>query len=251
MALAISLLIFLSAVVALGGKTGSEGFSQAMQDVNSKIQNSVSQVKGGAAPGFDSYTCAVDPTTSRAVLTYAPGATTFSEDCIFLGKAFQVVPSRSQIYSRVILGNRTIWQSGTNTGVPVTDFTQANPEPALTAAGGELLMETYQLLNGATVKSSTIPSDNQERDLAGVYNNLSNNGTSNGSNSLLLMSYPFVISAISVAPCIEQTGVCSSGVVATNQWSLCIKSGSDNTTALLVVNSVPSGITTQIKYVNC
>src|SRR5476651_427700 len=94
--LAISGLLFLSAVVAVGGQQGHTEFSTSMRDTNSKVQSWIDEVDTGlsdsdfSTSGNRQVSCSLDPSTGGPVLT-STGGTNINRGsnsaCVFLGKA--------------------------------------------------------------------------------------------------------------------------------------------------------------------
>lgn len=80
--LAISSLLFLSAVSTIGGRQASVQFTQATRDAQSKIQELINQVSTGYYPSAG-YTC----TASVAGLSFTNISSVqgTSKDCVFLG----------------------------------------------------------------------------------------------------------------------------------------------------------------------
>lgn len=85
--LAISSLLFLSAVSTIGGRQASVQFTQATRDAQSKIQELINQVSTGYYPSAG-YTC----TASVAGLSFTNISSVqgTSKDCVFLGKVLKL-----------------------------------------------------------------------------------------------------------------------------------------------------------------
>ena len=259
--LAITALLFFSAVTVFESQRGSTNFSQSVQDLNSKIQNYANQVVTSSYPGSENYNCSVN-SNGRASLKTPGGSGT---DCIFLGLAIQALTDQTSLNTYTILGSKDTY-SGGDTGNPATTIDEANPEPAINNNDGSpiyALTDTYSLGGGLSVKTSTgtVPSTgiSGSYDLVGLYNGLLNDSASgtNGSSALVLRGYTCNSSGcISSTPgagqlmaCIEGSNPCFGSPPKLSQWKLCLQDGSN--TAQLTVNGSPGGITSQVNFIAC
>jgi hypothetical protein len=261
--LAVSAIIFVGAQLTFQGQQGKTQFEQGMRDASSKLQQYVGQVGTTLFNGGDRYDCSVSATTGRAALTASSGSQVGgSQDCIFLGDAFQVVPGKSDMYIYTILGNRSVTISSSQTE-PATTLSQAMPEPAFASASGT--SDTYAF-NWATVLSSKITTTGgttSDSDLVGFYNSLqqgySGSGSSNG-QSIIGKGYGFTSNdtgsyeSAAVQSCIEEknaNGFDCSNTPQISQWQICFQSTGSSQTALLTATASPAGITTDVNFTSC
>jgi prepilin-type N-terminal cleavage/methylation domain-containing protein len=246
--LAIAGVLLFSALTVVGGQQQKTGFTQAMQDVASTIQNYASQIQAGSYPSSENYSCKA-PAGTRPQLISGAGAG--DNNCIFLGRVFEVEPGSSTIHSIVVLGTRL-----DSSNQSVTSIDNANPEPARTGGNPNPdkydLIDTYTIGAGATVTSSNGSKNNW--DLIGLFSQLEGNiETSSGNQVLSLRAYPYdgqayPYPAPQLTKCIEEqlgSPNCSSPTTI-KQWALCMTDGSQ--TAALEVNANPSGLTSKLNY---
>ncbi len=242
MVLAVTGAIFASAWGLFSGQSGETEFTQSMHDIESLIQSYSTEVLSGALPSGQSYACSA--ATGRPVLdTNNQAGIGTNEDCVFLGRAIQVTDQSGDISIYTVLGDRTQHNGSTDTGVPATTLSQADPEITLDTNGGNVWLRAYTLQGGATVKSSTIDSASGQYPLIGFYNNLTRSGAS---TSLTAEGYQLTTN---VKSCIENDPTCQPQAVA--QWNLCMSDANGKTTAQLVTNVLPSGVTTKLNFVSC
>lgn len=207
--LAVSGVLFISAVALIQGQQGRTQFSQSIRDIDSKVQQYVDEVSASYFPSTDKYSCRLVRDLAgkdRPNVTTLLGGNTKSvgtnENCIFLGKALQFhsnpgdVDDTLGVYS--ILGRRTKEvpvtgiTGGTQT-ILVPSFSDANPTPTTS------LVETYTLPFGSKVTSackdvsSCNDSSPNRSAMAGFYVDLSQTSTdvnANKSTSLISYQYP-------------------------------------------------------------
>ncbi|MDB5160774.1 MAG: hypothetical protein JWO96_154 [Candidatus Saccharibacteria bacterium] len=249
-ALSISAIMLTSALTVFNGRKSSTEFTQGVYDLQSKVQNYATQVSSKVLPGYQQYTCAVSVATGRPVLTQASGGgETTSENCIYLGQAFQVFQNGTLLYSYPVFGLRTYTDVNGNIQFPSTPAT-AKAEPALSSVDGSyLLADTYSLLNGLKIVSATVGAT--ESDFLTIYSSLSSNNTSG--NQIAVSAAPKTFSASDVSAdtlksCIEGQS-CSPIPLNTTTWKLCITNGVKN--AQLSVKAASTGISTSLITDGC
>lgn len=256
--LGISGVMLTSAIILVGGLRGGTEFSQAMRDVQSKFQSEINSVRTGTFAFNDSYDCktiaSADPLLNdRPSLTASASASGgTSKDCLFLGKALQVVPGQSTLYIYSVLGNRTYKVDGAGNRALVTTFDQANPIAA-NAAGADLT-KTYNFSSSAAVtKSAQANGVNAESDMAGFYTNLQSSAGNSASQSLFAKAYNLTSSSgdasSGVQNCIEQQNSCSNAPLT--KWDICFDSSDKKQTAQLSILASSTGILTQLNFISC
>lgn len=251
--IAISGALLAAASLLLKGQQSETIFQQSLSDINSKIQNTVKGVSNSLFPNSSQYTCSLQAGTDgvkRATLKKeAGGGVGTNQDCLFLGKALQVIKGQGAINIYSVLGGRT-YDTGNQSKLAVT-FAQTNPEPAIT--GGTDLTENFRpSTNGAFLLSAKYDgSAAAEVDLAGFYNDLE--GSSATDQQLLAKAYTHIASAndpkTGVANCVEEQASCAHFPLA--HWLLCYQNSDKNRTALLDITATASGVTTQLKFITC
>ncbi|MEX1995199.1 MAG: type II secretion system protein [Candidatus Saccharimonadales bacterium] len=253
---AISATLFASAMILFNGQQGRTAFSQAMYDLDSKVKSYVAQVAGGTFPDSQNYTCRIG-SSGRPVLELTTSNIGTNQECIFLGRAIQVIPDYNLIYIYPILGTRNQYSGSTDLGVAATSFDQTNAGPAVDNSGNFLLADEYKLLGSATVTSSTVVGQSVQAGLLGFYNSLQNDGVTSGSSSVSLVAkaYPFDsklenIKSGELRACIEEAPPCDNLTDITS-WSLCMHGNDERQSAVLKVNSLPSGVSTELSFTEC
>lgn len=259
--LAVTGALFVSAVTVFQGKQGRTQFSQAMRDVDSKIQSLVNDSDINALPGNGQYTCTAPGPSYRPVLAASggPDTTGTNDGCIFLGRALQVVNNggNGKIYAYAVLGRRV--NASNPVQITVQDIASANPEPAMGPLPLPDLTEQYDLLSGATfvyarASANSSPPAAIETDMLGYYNSPQ---TVSGSSNPILTTLGYT--GFTSVPASPTTGVKArlrtsalGPTLATVQgWYLCVQSASSNEQALLIVTSSSAGVSTKINYGIC
>jgi len=286
--LAISGVLFVSAVVLIQGQQGRTQFSQSIRDIDSKLAQYVNEVSASFFPSSDKYSCSLvkdSNNVDRPELTLLATGTKnvgSNEDCIFLGKALQFhqdspsgnVDDTLVVYS--VLGRRTLTVGVTARGTIqkglVSSFAQANPTPALA------LTDTYTLPFGTKITSACkidvspcSPTTNKSA-MASFYVDLSQTGTdpaANKSASLVSYQYPYNVDLTTprntnnlgtVYSCLTLNNTACSGLISGpdgpqpspfDKWVLCFVSAASRQTAKITVSSGTTGIQTKTDYVSC
>src|SRR5579862_4434533 len=200
--LGVSTIILGAAILTIQGTSARTEFAQSMRDVNSSAQDWINDVTDGFTGGSPaSSTCKIISGRPQIVPSY-PGST---PDCVFVGKAIQITDDSScancvqnqssKIYIYSIFGQRVDSQ-----GTLIDNLSEAASTPAVgnVAAGvqtGKDLTETYDVLNGASVKKVTINSTASTGALIGFFNNFNglaatSGNSANGSQTLNAYYYP-------------------------------------------------------------
>lgn len=250
--LAISSLLFISAFTVFFGQQRSTEFSQAMEDLRSKIQSYVAQINAGTFLDIEAYNCNLN-LSDKPVLTTATGGIGTNEDCIILGRAFHVSPgtdNAGKIFVYTVLGSRSKTGGGT-----ASTISQANPSPADDNVDDNawLLVDEYVIHNGAEIISSKAPTDANDK-LVGIYNALDSDAPESGgaASTLIMKIYPAPSDPQSnLTKCLieEGSGCGGSSVRIGDTWNLCVSNG--QRTAELSITSKPAGISTQINDKVC
>jgi type II secretory pathway pseudopilin PulG len=252
----ISATLFASAMILFSGQQGNTAFSQAMHDLDSKLKTYISQVSGGTFPDSQSYSCRIG-SSGRPVLALTTDSIGTNQECIFLGRAIQIIPDHNVLYIYPILGSRNQYSGSTDLGVVATNFDQTNAGPAIDASGNYLLVDEYKLLGSATAISSTVSGQSGQFGLIGFYTSLGGDSVTAGSSnaSLIVKAYPFasqVDNAKSgeLRACIEENSPCNN-LIDVKSWSLCFHGSDERQSARLKVNSLPGGVSTELSFVGC
>ncbi len=256
--LTISGVIFAGAAFVFNGQQSRTSFEQGMRDLNSQLQKYVDEISTSVFLGGNNFTCATSVSTGRPTLTAGGNGQGSNQDCIFLGRAFQVVPTQQKIFIYSVLGNKS-----TSSGEPVTSFANASPTPAVSA--GTDLTEEY-VTSWGTVKSSKVTYTNgttADSDLVGFYNSLQDgyqNSGVTGAQSVFGKGYAYQSTDINsarstgVQSCLQEqnaNGVSCANTPIITSWAVCFASTGSAQTALLNITSAPTGVTTDINFTSC
>lgn len=94
--LAISAAMFVTAVIALGGRQQEVQFSQAVRDFESRLQDNINDVSSGFFNNEGNVNCSVanvvSPTSEPSVSSGASDGQGTSDDCVFIGKVLHFYP---------------------------------------------------------------------------------------------------------------------------------------------------------------
>ena len=89
--MAVSMLLFVSAMVAIGGRQAQVQFAQGTRDLESKIQDIINDVSTGFFPTTNEITCTVIGAGGGNVSFNSSDSNQgTNEDCVFLGKVLQL-----------------------------------------------------------------------------------------------------------------------------------------------------------------
>ncbi len=257
--------LFFSAVAVFSGRRQKTEFSQSIYDLQSKIQSYANDVSSGTFPGTSGYKCtASNPPNPKPVLSVASQEQSTSEDCLYIGRVIQAVPSAETLYVYSVLGLRTVRDaSGYDTGDPVTSLSSASPEVAMTSdQRNYLFMDTYRLLPGVRIVSAKYDSGSgsagaQLLQLYSAFQNRSSNSqamTAYTIPGLSDLSEPSGTTVdVRLKNCLELQSPCNNPtVVAGLGWKLCLQdSGQANQKAELTIRSATTGITTKLNMAGC
>lgn len=256
--LAISGVIFAGAAYVFSGQQDKTSFEQGMRDLSSQLQKYIDEVSTSVFLGGGNYICTISGSTGRAQLSAGTPGQGTNQDCIFLGRAIQVVPTQQRIYIYSVLGNKS-----TPNGEPVTSFANAMPEPAL-SSGTDLTEEYYapwgKVTSSKITGASGIATDST---LVGFYNSLQdgyqNSGVA-GAQSVFAKGYNYQSSdplsprSAGIKSCIEEqnaNGVTCANTPTISSWAVCFASTRSAQTAILTLTSHPAGITTDVNFTSC
>jgi len=136
--MAISAAMFISAVIAFGGRQEEVQFTQAVRDFDSRMQDVINDISTGFFSNEGSISCTVPPVPSSGtpVLVVGNDLQGGSDDCVFIGKALQFSPDSeddSSVYVYNIVGRRDI------SGSPVNNLEEARPKAVGPSVAGDFL----------------------------------------------------------------------------------------------------------------
>jgi len=259
--LAVSSVIFFSAMIVFRGSGQKIDFNQSMNDLQAKLKSYSNQVNTGVFAG-NKYQCTVNTFAgqpARPILNTSSAATeNASEDCIYLGKAIQPIPGTGDIYVYDVLGFRNVHSGISDTGVGVTTVAQAMPEPAgsMSGAGTFTFMNVEKYAVGAGSKIVSAKTNGVTSGMLKMYGDIAG-GTSATARRVVAYSsnYSYTMgdeNSSGARNCIEETTTCTTAYkLETYGWDLCIQ-GSDSTRmSLMSVKPTGGGIAVRISYTSC
>jgi type II secretory pathway pseudopilin PulG len=112
--LAVTAVLFTTIVLTFAGRQKASAFQQGIQEVRSRIQQSMNEVTNGYFPSTDNFTCTSNTPAQPAVVTlnYSPPTGNkqgTNQGCVFLGKVmeFPGTGSPQQYFTHTIAGYRS------------------------------------------------------------------------------------------------------------------------------------------------
>jgi len=254
-----------AAIAVFKGQQDETEFTQAVQDINSKIINYANQVNAGTFPDSQDYTC--DGSGTRPALALASGDLGARQGCIFLGRAIQFTYNSGNVNVYTILGKQT-----DSSGDPVTNIANASPEPSIRNDGIPpctpvkqtcwVLTDSFDMDSTAKTTSAVAVDlsgvSHPDWHMSGIYTALDQSGgSSTGTLRQVLWGYQLTGTSpplgAGVLGCIENTGQvpppCTNSQIA--QWNVCIQNQSGSHSFLLSVQSGTTGVNTKLTDNGC
>jgi type II secretory pathway pseudopilin PulG len=274
--LAISSILFVFSGVVLQGQGARTEFVSSMNDVNSKMQQWIDQVRNGytsSNAGIGDYNCSLDASGNPKLTVPGVGPANkvgTNLSCIFLGKAIMVNGSvgsgphdvNDKIYAYTVLGRRTYDDGSGQTNV--NNLQNANPTAAIYETTGDgvpdiNLTESYKIPNGVLVKNVYVKGTPGPNGLVGFFTD-----PTSANNSLLAVQYPLTTNvdplawsttAWDIPQCINlnlpsnncQRAGAPGNLWPMSEWDICFESTHDDELALLrVISSNGAGVVTKL-----
>jgi hypothetical protein len=153
--LAVSGALFVMATILISGKQEAAGFSQAIRDFSSKVEDVISDVGDGYFPATNQYKCTRGATyADKPVITAASSEQGTNIDCTFLGKVLQFSRNSSKVtvYSLVGLRERADFKSARS-----LDETNPLIHP--------FVSDSFNLSNGVIVSQVVYRKNNATKDV--------------------------------------------------------------------------------------
>lgn len=259
--LGITGVLFSSAVLVFHGQQGKTSLSQNMYDFTSKLQSYVTEVNSGVYSDASAYGCSIS--SGRATLSATSPGT--NNDCLFVGRAIQLIPDSSDVYVYTIIGNRNQYSGANDTGKTAQSLEDTNPLVA-NVGGSMVMVDKYSFPSDLKFDSAKVTGQDGSSlsgygDLVGIYEDLSGSGA--GTN-LETIAFPFPQAGDSDTPysptmasCLNLNANCASanngysgsGYRRISQWEVCMKNGSDKAVAKIKVS--PAGISSEVNAEAC
>lgn len=268
--LAISTLMLLAATRVFKGRQADQQYTQAIQDLSSKIVNFGTEVSAGIFPASEGFSCQLD-TQGTPVLSTASsvsGDIGFRDPCLFLGRVIQVVPGTGDLHLYTVMGSKSTIIGNLYRPNPKTLIDEAHPVIAHTGLDNLVMYEKYKIPSGAKIMSSRFISAGTtygtgiKYDMAGIYSGVSGVSPTSGPSQIMLWGYPIDSSVASNVPnnnrlplgdssvdgCVRNSCVTT---VDAEKWELCVQNPENSRSILLIVESAASGLITSMKDIAC
>jgi type II secretory pathway pseudopilin PulG len=257
--LAISSTLLFAAILAFSGRQSSTEFTQAVQDLASKIQSYASDITTGVVPNTGTDGCRESGGKPKFNAN-----TDNNGGCTYLGRALLV--SNDSSFDDSISAYAVFGLTG-----DVDNITDTfNPDNISTATHGndDLFLDKYDLGN-LTILSSHVEGGDPSKDygLIGLYSDLAGTEAPDTSNStgLLTMGYQFQTHANNdnqlskdVRDCVGGNsgdfGDCSQATTAPtknfSKWTLCVQYAG-GPTAQIISRPTASSLSTEVNVTDC
>lgn len=236
--IAISAVLFLSAMLTFRGQQAGTQFSQAVRDFDSKLQTVMNDTSTGFFPREDDIGCQMTGSPNNPIVFNNSGLEQGARiNCIFLGKAIQLGPDgndrKMNIYTAVGRRQTAIGSNQLNADPKTIE----EATPTLAFDSNLDLTESYDLRWGMRVKS-TGASQPAPGSMAGFYNSLTPIGGGNiitGAQSVEMYLYtlPFGQTRQQAKNAVIDHDVDTSA----NQWRICLVRGDGRQAAEITVGS--------------
>lgn len=289
--LAISSVMLAIGIIAVQGQTANTEFRTSVDEINQKFQIWIDQVQNGLSNSTSSasnktFSCtraSVSGVDYPKLSTSTPVERGANPECIFMGMAIVTSLSTPQnLYSVPIVGLRTDSQGNPSVSIadahPIAAMAESDPSDVFQhqVDPNVDLVQTYVIPSGTGIYTPATDDATRFHDchhdkfcsnMAGLFTGI--NPTSNGSQSLLAVQYPFFqtitgLPSAAVANCISlQSSTCDSdqspgnkfvppdrNLWPMNNWTLCFQNLRDanNWAVINFRSSNGHGVFTQITY---
>jgi prepilin-type N-terminal cleavage/methylation domain-containing protein len=247
--LAVTAAMFLMAAIAVSGKQNTTEFQQAINDVQSKIQQSISNVTAGDYPDIGNFTCSAAPGGPITFQAGQPNQQGANGGCVFLGSALQfgVKGTNSRQFNAYTIAGLQ-QDSGRN---EVTSLAAATPlaiAPSLSSPSMPSAIVTSQLLNGLAI--AWMKSGNQDLAAVAFISTLGqdniNDGAVSGSQSINLYAVPaadasghnaMIPADSATAVEVINNNLASAAANPSQGVQICFASGTTNQSGLITIGS--------------
>jgi hypothetical protein len=262
--LAVTGIIFMSAITLFSGKRSQTEFIQAAYDLESQLQLISNQVKSGSVIDGSQYICIIRGTHDQPAIWLPPPpppptSTQFPAGCLTLGNAVQARPDDEQLYIFTVIGLAKDFSTGT----PTSSLKESGPSTinGSHSSSNKDLTTTYKYLSGIRIISATVPGQAGRYDLAGFYLVPQSGGSSGQGSTFTGLAYPFVSSAADnykesnsearrIENCILQETECLNAITL-GRWDLCLQGQNGQERAVLSLIGIPGGISTNLEFKDC
>ncbi len=243
--LAISMLILVGAIIAVGGQQRRTQFSQSMRDLDSYLQDVFNDVSNGYYNPQTGLNCTVD---GSGVVSFVSGGVSDNTACTYIGKVIQFAAtdmSGEVIHVYTVAGRRM------NAGMEVTTLAESNP--AIIGTASTNAYDEYQLQWGVKLLNANLPNT-----LAlGVFSTFGNTGSSSASGAIT--AFPLLINGVpygasdtllkqQVAQLAASAPTRSDLAMPSDGVALCFQSGDGGQKAQLIIGRGSNGLSTKLIF---
>ncbi|HKU19220.1 MAG TPA: prepilin-type N-terminal cleavage/methylation domain-containing protein [Candidatus Saccharimonadales bacterium] len=252
---AVTGILFLSAVALISGRQNQAAFNQAIQQMQSQVQQIINEVSVGYYPNAKNFQCTAGAT--GPIISSGSSAQGTNSGCIFVGKAiqFQVLGTKPEQYAIFTIAGL---QKNTS-GQDVQSLTEADPTAVAPSTAQPSLPDqttVTTLQSGLTTYKMTYNNGGADIPVGAVafvnsFASYSGGTITSGSQQISVV--PVATSAINTnrttAADAINTNLAASVVNPTSGVSICFASGGTNQSGLLTIggNGHPLAVTLTIK----
>jgi hypothetical protein len=253
--IAVSAVLFFGAILVFRGQQAQTQFSQAMRDIDSKIQSVINDTSTGFFPGGNSFGCdASAPAPAPIQFTNTPGTQGSRIQCIFLGKALHFAPEgdHQQMNIYTVAGRRQAGAPTVNAKLESEVRNLNEATPSIVFDDDVDLTESYTLRHGMKLKSGATSAS--PGFMAGFYTSLNAPSATNlfsGTQTVGLSPYFLAENSTKQQAKTIVEGGTSQINSAAGSWTLCFERGDGNQTARLTVGGSGRSTTTTVEFVSC
>jgi type II secretory pathway pseudopilin PulG len=255
--LAISSVLLVSALIAVGGQQGKTQFSQSLRDLQSRIDDTINDVATGYYYKNKDFSCTADELGGAPVPTAVNTDPTADNNeqggnagCIFLGRVIQFAPSGAADKMKImtVVGRQYEKEP---LGKPVFTYTQAKPVVLLSPLPD--LSEDIVLQYGLTIRKMTYRFVGSDQDVAavGLFAGLAQY-SSGGSASQSTAIVPIITTSLGDSPSQVATAISASGTLSLVDVpiTMCFESPSTKQYGIISIGSNQGRLTTSLEILN-
>ena len=243
--IAVSSAMLMMAVAAFSGRQADVEFTQAVRDLESRIQDTINDVSTGYFFNSGKYTCTAGASGVTVVESGLSDKQGESDDCLFIGKAIQFAPSsgNNQMTAFTIVGARKIY-SGANAGADVSSVAESKPA-VVDGATQTTNLQWGMRITKAFVDTASSPNVGTVGFFSSFSKSIGDSEVSNG-QAIKYAAIPSTSIGQTNAQAsgrLESTNYSAAGLFSlNNRIKICLQSGGNNKKAVIIIGG--SGKTT-------
>lgn len=260
--LAVTGALFVSAAATISGRQAETQFQQALQNVKSQIQQTISEVSTNFYPNLNNFKCISSGNGTIAISSASGVGQGTNSGCIFLGKVMQFAAAKPsggatdpQTFITYTIAGAQQYNGQETTNLGQSDPTVIAPAPTLSVPDDSL---TFTLSNGLTVGRMTYSLDGVTflpiGAVAFVTSQASYNGSTIQSGSQQVSVVPIQTSVLNATPSTMagaiDNNIISSATSATNPAGgvqVCFVSGATKEYGVVTIGSNGRSLSVDLK----